>query len=237
MCGDLVSEFLGRPRQGGGVSQKSVITIDGPAASGKSSTAQMVAERLGFLHVDSGSLYRAATAAALRVVPDPREWNEEMVLGAARAVSLLPSRSSFYPVMGGRSVEEEIRGDVVTQNVSAVAKMQRVRAWVNESVRNAAAEHDVVADGRDMGTAVFPKARTKIFLTADARVRAKRRLLQKGVELTEARLEEETLAIEQRDARDAAQTASAADAIVIDSTALTQQEQVARIVALAVDRA
>ena len=218
------------------MSARSVITIDGPAASGKSSTAQMVAERLGFLHIDSGSLYRAATAAAIRVVPDPAQWTEEAVLAAARAVSLLASRSSFYPVMGGRSVEEEIRGDNVTANVSAVAKMPGVRKWVNERVRDAAASHDVVADGRDMGTAVFPKARLKIFLVADAAVRAKRRLLQKGGDVSAERLEAETRAIEERDRRDAGQTVPAPDAIVIDSTNLTQDRQVEKIVALAAHR-
>ena len=212
---------------------KTVITIDGPAASGKSSTAQMVAERLGYLHVDSGSLYRAATAAALRVVHDPGQWSEEAVLGAARAVSLLPARSSFYPVMGGRSVEEEIRGDAVTANVSAVAKMPRVREWVNECVRRAAADHDIVADGRDMGSAVFPTAQLKIFLVADAEVRARRRLMQKGVEVSAGRLREETKAIRERDERDAQQTQPARDAVVIDSTNLTQAEQVEKIVALA----
>lgn len=215
------------------MSVKTVITIDGPAASGKSSTAQMVAERLGFFHVDSGSLYRAATAAALRVVPDPAGWTEPVVLGAARSVSLVPARASFYPVMGGRSVEEEIQGDLVTANVSTIAKMPRVRDWVNECVRNAAAAHDVVVDGRDIGTVVFPKARLKIFLIADAKVRARRRLLQKGGEITAGRLEEETRAIAARDARDAEQTAPAPDAIVIDSTLLTQEQQVAKIVALA----
>jgi cytidylate kinase len=219
------------------VSVKTVITIDGPAASGKSSTAQMVAERLGFLHVDSGSLYRAATAAALRVVPDPAEWTEETVLGAARAVSLLPGRSSFYPVMGGHSVEEEIRKGNVTRNVSAVAKMQRVREWVNERVREAAAEHNVVADGRDMGTAVFPEARLKVFLIADAEVRARRRLLQKGDPITAELLAKETRAITERDERDSAQTIPAKDAVIIDSTRLTQLEQVGKIVALAADRA
>ena len=138
--------------------------------------------------------------------------------------------------MGGRSVEEEIRNDRVTQNVSAVAKMRRVREWVNECVRSAAADHNVVADGRDMGTAVFPKARLKIFLIADAEVRARRRLLQKGEEITPERLAEETRAITERDRRDSAQTAPAADAVVIDSTSLSQQEQVGKIVALAADR-
>lgn len=216
------------------MSERSVITIDGPAASGKSSTARMVAERLGYFHVDSGSLYRAATAATLRVVPDPAQWTDEVVLGAVRAVSLLPARASFYPVMGGRSVEEEIRTDRVTENVSAVAKMAPVREWVNERVREAASNHNVVVDGRDMGTVVFPRAGLKVFLIAEAEERARRRLLQKGGGITADGLAAETRAIIERDGRDAAQTAPAADAVVIDTTPMTQEEQVAKIVALAV---
>jgi len=95
----------------------SVIAIDGPAASGKSSTAQMVADKLGFLHVDSGSLYRAATAAILRHEPDASRWTEEAVLVAAKPVELRAARTSFYPALDGRSIEEEIRGSEVTRHV------------------------------------------------------------------------------------------------------------------------
>jgi cytidylate kinase len=214
----------------------SVIAIDGPAASGKSSTAQMVADKLGFLHVDSGSLYRAATAAVLRREHDPSRWTEQAVLDASKPVELRAARTSFYPVLDGRSIEEEIRGPDVTRHVSRVAQMQRVREWVNEKVRGAANSTNVVVDGRDMGTVVFPDAELKIFLVADSRERALRRLRQRGTPTSEQLLDDETIRIKERDARDAKQTVAAADAVTIDTTALTQDEQVAKIVALSKER-
>ncbi len=213
-----------------------VIAIDGPAASGKSSTAQMVAEKLGFLHVDSGSLYRAATAAILRAEGDAAKWTEESVLQAAQQVELRAARTSFYPVLDDRAIEDEIRGADVTRNVSRVAQMQSVREWVNEKVRAAALSHDVVVDGRDMGTVVFPEADLKIFLVADSRERAARRLRQRGTPTSERLLDDETIRIRERDALDARQTVPAADAIVIDTTGLTQQEQVEQIVTLSEQR-
>jgi cytidylate kinase len=214
----------------------SVIAIDGPAASGKSSTAQMVADKLGFLHVDSGSLYRAATAAILRHDDDASRWTEDAVLDAARPVELRAARTSFYPVFDGRSIEEEIRGHDVTRHVSRVAQMPCVRDWVNEKVREAASSRNVVVDGRDMGTVVFPDAELKIFLVADSRERALRRLRQRGTPTSEQLLDDETIRIRERDARDAKQTVVAPDAVIIDTTALTQDEQVAQIVALSKER-
>ena len=214
----------------------SVIAIDGPAASGKSSTAQMVADKLGFLHVDSGSLYRAATAAILRREADASRWTEEAVLVSAKPVELRAARTSFYPVLDGRSIEEEIRGPEVTRHVSRVAQMPRVREWVNEKVRETASSKNVVVDGRDMGTVVFPDADLKIFLVADSRERALRRLRQRGTPTSEKLLDDETIRIRERDARDAKQTVAAGDAVVIDTTALTQDEQVAQIVALSKER-
>jgi cytidylate kinase len=214
----------------------SVIAIDGPAASGKSSTAQMVADKLGFLHVDSGSLYRAATAAILRRDDDASRWTEDAVLDAAGPVALRAARTSFYPVLDGRSIEDEIRGHDVTRHVSRVAQMPRVRDWVNEKVREAASSRNVVVDGRDMGTVVFPDAELKIFLVADSRERALRRLRQRGTPTSEKLLDDETIRIRERDARDAKQTVAASDAVIIDTTALTQDEQVAQIVALSKER-
>jgi cytidylate kinase len=215
----------------------SVIAIDGPAASGKSSTAQMVADKLGFLHVDSGSLYRAATAAILRRGDDPSRWTEEAVLEAARPMELRAARTSFYPVLDGRSIEEEIRGPDVTRHVSRIAQMPRVREWVNKKVRETANSRNVVVDGRDMGTVVFPDAELKIFLVADSRERALRRLRQRGTPTSERLLNDETMRIKERDALDAKQTIAARDAVTIDTTALTQDEQVAQIVALSKERA
>ena len=211
-----------------------VVAIDGPAASGKSSTAKWVAAELGFLHVDSGALYRAATAAALRRALDPRRWTEAEVLSAAASVTLAPGERTFEARIGGAPADEELRGSAVTAAVSLVAKMPRVRAWVNDQVRAAAADHAVVVDGRDMGTAVFPRARLKIFLIADPWERAKRRLLQRLERLpSDAEIADETDALVRRDTKDESQTQRAPEAVLIDTTFLTQQEQVERIVALA----
>ena len=210
-----------------------VIAIDGPAASGKSSTAHWVAERLGFRHVDSGALYRAATAVHLRT--GPKDWDETVVLRAAeRSVTLVPTKRGFEPQIDGASAEEEIRGSAVTQNVSTVARMPRLRAWVNDRVREASRSNSVVVDGRDIGTVVFPDADVKIFLVADPWERARRRLIQQLQRApTDEEIAEETDRLVHRDARDSQQTGQAPDAVLLDTTYLTQEEQVDRIVALA----
>jgi len=212
---------------------KMVIAIDGPAASGKSSTAKRVARLLGYRHVDSGSLYRAATAAILRERNDDK-WSEEDVLRAAGIVSLKAEEWGFVPLLAGADADAELRGEEVTRNVSRVAQMGAVRSWVNEKVRRTGEEFNVVVDGRDIGTVVFPDAKLKIFLVADPWERARRRLVQQGGEIpSQDQVADETERIVHRDAQDATQTAQARDAILIDTTHLTQDEQVERIVALA----
>ena len=219
-----------------------VIAIDGPAASGKSSTAQWVAERLGFKHVDSGAFYRAATAAVLRTKVGTANaetqtdaWTEEDVLSAARErVRAAPSQRGFVPTIDGSPADDEIRGADVTRHVSTVARMPRVREWVNQQVREAAKRASVVVDGRDMGTAVFPDADVKIFLVADPWERARRRLVQQLQRApSDEEIAEETDRLVKRDARDATQSAQAPDAVLLDTTYLTQEDQVDRIVALA----
>jgi cytidylate kinase len=211
-----------------------VIAIDGPAASGKSSTAQWVAEQLGFLHVDSGSLYRGLTAALLRQGAPPERWTPPHILSQGERVALRADATSFTTLIDGVPAEEEIRGGLVTEHVSLVARVAEVRTWVNARVREAAASHDVVVDGRDMGTAVFPDAPLKIFLVADPWERARRRLTQRlDRRPTDEEIAGETDLIVQRDAKDATQTVQAKDAVLLDTTYLTQAEQVERIVALA----
>lgn len=217
------------------MSDRVVIAIDGPAASGKSSTAQWVAERLGYRHVDSGALYRAATAVALKSGVQPDRWTEDLVVeGARKQVTLAPTERGFAPRILGVVADTEIRSSDVTRNVSLVARMTRVRAWVNERVRDAARSHSVVVDGRDIGTAVFPDAEVKIFLVADPWERARRRLIQRLQRApTDEEIAEETDQLVHRDARDAQQSGQAPDAVLLDTTYLTQEEQVDRIVALA----
>jgi cytidylate kinase len=210
-----------------------VIAIDGPAASGKSSTAKWVAEVLHIRHADSGALYRAVTVARLHAGGAP-PWTEDSVLAAAAGVTLAPGSTSYEVLVGGRATVDALHQPVVTANVSAVAQMQRVRAWVNDRMRNCAEDGAIVVDGRDMGTAVFPDAALKVFLIADPWERARRRLWQRlGRGATDDEIAAETAALVQRDSRDATQTQQAPDAVLIDTTLLTQEEQVERIVALA----
>ena len=211
-----------------------VVAIDGPAASGKSSTAEWVARELGYGHLDSGALYRAATAAAIRTGRPVDEWTPRFVLEAANIVSLALAGTSVIPHLDGLPAEGEIRSPAVNAAVSRVARMQPVRAWVNERVRKVAAERNVVVDGRDMGTAVFPDAEVKVYLVADTWERAKRRLVQHLRRLpTDEEIAAETDRLVHRDAADATQSVQARDAVLIDTTHLMQTEQVARIVALA----
>lgn len=214
-----------------------VIAIDGPAASGKSSTARAVAAALGFRQADSGALYRAATAARLRGGDDPAHWSEESVLAAARDVSTEPVEGRFAVRIGGADVDVELRSHQVTSNTPRVARMVGVRAWVAARMRECASRGPIVVDGRDMGTVVFPDAVLKIWLVAAPGERARRRSVQTlGRAPSPDEVDAEVEAIAARDERDAAQTRPAPDAVELDTTHVTQAEQVAQIVALARSR-
>lgn len=216
------------------VPQPLVIAIDGPAASGKSSTAQWVAQLLNVHHVDSGAFYRAITLLAFGTGVAPEEWTPEAVLVLANRITWRLTERSVLPLIDGTVQDEAIRDALVTRQVSRVAQMVAVRHWVNEQVRAAGAATDVVVDGRDIGTVVFPTAALKVFLVADPWERARRRLMQRlGRRPNDAEIAAETEALEARDALDAAQSAPARDAITIDTTTVTQEAQVERIVALA----
>jgi cytidylate kinase len=211
-----------------------VIAIDGPAASGKSSTAQWVAQRLNVHHVDSGAFYRAITLLSLGTGVAPDQWTPEAVLAQAHRITWRLTDRSVLPLVDGTVQDEAMRDAPVTRQVSRVAQMAAVRHWVNDQVRAAGAATDVVVDGRDIGTAVFPTAALKVYMVADPGERARRRLIQRlGRRPTDAEIAEETEALVARDALDAAQSAPARDAITIDTTTVTQEEQVERIVALA----
>ena len=221
-----------------------VIAIDGPAASGKSSTAALVAKRLGWAHLDSGALYRALTLAALDNLGEGRRekdaWPAQRILAFAEElpVRLVLVGDEFRPEVAGVDVEEEIRSERVTRHVSAVAAIPEVRTWVNARQREAAASHSgVVVDGRDIGTVVFPDAPLKVFLTATPDERARRRLSQRGRAVGADEVRRESAALAARDDADASRPVAplkpAADAVLLDSTALTLEEQVRQVVELA----
>jgi cytidylate kinase len=214
-----------------------VIAIDGPAASGKSSTARAVAKELGIRHGDSGALYRAATAARIGRGGDPSTWTEESVLKEAKHVTVRLAEGRFAVMIGMSDASNLIRSPAVTAHVSLVAKMPRVREWVNDRMRECASLGAVVVDGRDMGTAVFPNAALKIWLVAHPRERARRRSVEMlGRIPSDAELEAEVAALAARDSKDQEQTKPAPDAIEIDTTSLTPADQIRRIVGLALER-
>jgi len=217
-----------------------VIAIDGPSASGKSSTAALVARRLGWAHLDSGALYRAVTLAAIDRLAEP-DWTGSRILALAQQ---LPMRlvlvgETFRPEVAGVDVEREIRSDRVTAHVSRIAAIPEVREWVNARQREAVARHPVgvVVDGRDIGTVVFPNAPLKIFLTATPEERARRRLTQRGQSPDAGQRAREGQALEARDRADTTRPIAplrpAPDAVLLDSTRLSLDEQVERVAALA----
>ncbi len=225
-----------------------VIAIDGPSASGKSSTARAVAEAMGFAHLDSGALYRGVTLVALRELTrrdllsgDPvAALGPEAILRAAedRGLMLQPDGAGFTAYLEGEPVDAEIRGPEVTSHVSAVSAIPVIREWVNTRLRAMVREgRDVVVDGRDIGTVVFPEADLKIFLTATPEARAGRRISQRGTDVDPERLEAEAAALAARDTADTnrqvAPLRRADDAIPLDTTALRFPDQVKAILKLA----
>jgi cytidylate kinase len=218
-----------------------VIAIDGPSASGKSSTARAVARILGFAHLDSGALYRGVTLVAIdeRIRPGA-DFDANLVLQQTerRGLMLQFDGEGFMCYLDGEPAESRIRSAEVTASVSAVSAVPAVREWVNGRLRALArAGQSVVVDGRDIGTVVFPEAHLKIFLTASAHTRASRRLTQRGDVADAGRLEAETAALAARDAADSSRNVAplrmADDAVALDGTLLTFEQQVERIVELA----
>jgi len=231
-----------------------VIAIDGPAASGKSSTAGLVAQRLGWAHLDSGALYRALTLATIDNLGEGgrrkgEQWPVQQILDLAERlpVRLVLAGMGFRPEVAGADVEEAIRGERVTRYVSVVAAMPEVRTWVNtqqrravEGLRVGGGSGGVVVDGRDIGTVVFPEAPLKVFLTATPDARARRRLFQRGQAVDVELVRRESEALAARDAADSnrrfAPLKAAPDAVLLDTTALTLEQQVAQVVELARQR-
>ncbi len=215
-----------------------IITIDGPAGSGKSTTARAVARRLGFRHLDSGAFYRAITLAALRQGIPADEWP---ALGPERldafSIEARPAELGFELFIGEECVADAIRAADVTANVSRMARIPAIRDWLFGRLRAAATRTSLVTDGRDMGTVVFPEADLKIYLTADLPTRARRRLAEHGAsDPSPDALEAEERRLAERDRRDSEREVAplrpADDAVLVDTSALTFDEQVDRIVTL-----
>lgn len=201
--------------------RRRVITIDGPAASGKSSVAQRVASALGIPYVSSGLLYRAATYLALREGVAPSDEAAVTTLLDRHQIQLTPGNRVWCD---GLEISVALHTDAIDAAVSEVSRHPAVRRWVYARLRELCGPF--VIDGRDMGTVVFPDADVKFYLTASPEVRAKRRLQERN-----GSLQEVTEAIKRRDALDAKQLAPAPDAHQVDTTSLTLDEVVATVLA------
>ena len=198
-----------------------IVAIDGPAGAGKSTVARAVAQELGFTYLDTGAMYRCVALARLR---DPQADATGLEIALADSVKL-----------NGEDVGEEIRSPAVTELASEVAAEPEVRAAMALRQQAMLASGDWVAEGRDIGTVIAPQAELKIFLTADPTERARRRAEQTGRPLDEVLAEQQ-----QRDRRDGDRELSplvaAADAVQLDTTALSAGEAIAEIVELATQR-
>ncbi len=216
------------------VVKKIIIAIDGPAASGKSTTAKLVAAQLGYLHIDTGAMYRAMALKVLRNNISEHDSIKIADLAKVTSVRLISTGTKVNVVLDGKEVSEDIRLPEVTNIVSPVSTIAAVRDLMVKEQRAMGNEGGIVLEGRDIGTIVFPNAELKIFMLANERERAERRkkeLEAKGVEITIEDLEKEIL---ERDRIDSERTVSplrkAEDAIELDTTRLTIEQQVEFIV-------
>jgi CMP/dCMP kinase len=213
------------------------VTLDGPSGTGKSSVARAVAARLGAAYLDTGAMYRAATVAVLDAGIDPEDAGAVASRVAAARIEVGTAADTELVRVDGVDVATRIRGAEVTRAVSAVSAVPAVRRQLVDQQRTLVATAEaVVVEGRDIGTVVLPDATLKIYLTAAPEARAERRALQLG--LTEpAEVAALAADLRRRDEYDSSREDSplrpAADAVVVDSTDLAQEQTVARVVELA----
>jgi cytidylate kinase len=202
-----------------------IVAIDGPAGSGKSTVALALARRLGFLYLDTGAMYRALTWLALRDGVDPHDG--EALAGLARG-SPVTFGVDGHVEIAGENVSAEIRAAEIDRVVPLVARHPGVREVMRARQRSLGEEGDAVIEGRDIGTVVAPGAEVKVFLVAAEQERARRRTAERPGADGDALAED----LRRRDERDAVNTRPAADAMVLDTTDLTVDEVVSRIVEL-----
>jgi len=211
-----------------------IIAIDGPAGSGKSSTAKEVARRLGFTYIDTGAMYRSVTLEIIRRKIDICDEDQVEKIARESRIQFQWIDNKHHILLNGEDISDEIRSSDVASLVSPVSAIAGVRKILAERQRQMAQDDNIVMEGRDIGTNVFPDADFKFYMDADIRVRAERRIKDYqsiGQELTVAEIVRE---LEKRDKIDSSRSHSplkkAEDAIIIDTTNLSFEEQVEEIV-------
>lgn len=220
-----------------------IIAIDGPAGSGKSTVAKRVAEELGFRYLDTGAMYRAVAVRALEKSVDVADEPAVATIATSERISFAHEPGASFATrvfIGSEDVTEAIRTPAADDAVSAVATLPRVREAMVAQQRAIGTERDIVVEGRDIGTVVFPDADVKIFLTASPAERARRRALEQVERGHSVAQEEVARAMARRDETDSTRETSplvpAPDADLLDTTGLSVDEVVARIVSIAGSR-
>lgn len=223
------------------MNRRPVVTIDGPAGAGKSTVSRRLAETLGFTYLDTGALYRSVALQVARQ-PDlaralengPREAVEERLGELTRALDIRFSDAGTRVFLGDREVTSEIRSPEISQAASRVSAVPAVREGLLELQRRLAAQGGVVAEGRDVGSVVFPDAEVKFYLTADVGCRAARRAAELRARGIEVDLEATKREIEERDHRDASRSVAPLTrpegAVEVDSGPLTAEQVLERMV-------
>lgn len=213
------------------------IAIDGPSSAGKSTVAKLAAKKLGFIYCDTGAMYRAATVLAQKLGIDYGDEAKILAELSHSEITFKPAAKGQLVYLNGEDVTLAIRTPEITNNVSQVSALPKIREELVRQQRQIAGTSNIVMDGRDIGTTVLPDAEVKVFLVASASERAQRRYdenIQKGIMTPLAKLQEE---IEIRDYKDSHREVSpltkATDAVEIDSTNLNIQQVVDKIVELA----
>ena len=211
-----------------------IVAVDGPSGTGKSTMCRALAKRLGAKYVDTGAMYRVATLAVLRAGVDPADTAKVIEATADLPLEVSDDPDSTEVLFAGEDVKAEIRGAEVTKHVSAVSAIPEVRVNLVELQRKLARESGrAIVEGRDIGTVVLPDAPAKVFMTASAEVRAKRRYDQDVAAGREADFDAVLADVQRRDEADSSRATSplkpADDAVLVDTSEMTPDEVLAAL--------
>ncbi len=212
-----------------------IIAVDGPSGAGKSTLGKRLAQALEFLYIDTGAMYRAVALAVLEAGTDVHDVAAVTEIVARTTVDLSGPPDALKVTLDGRDVSADIRTETVSRAASVISSVSAVRRRLVARQRELGAQGDVVMDGRDVGTVIFPQADVKFFLTATPESRAQRRTLEDTAKGYKVNYEDTLSDIIERDTRDTTRADSplkqAEDAIVIDSTNLTIEEVLEKMLA------
>ena len=217
---------------------KEIIAIDGHAATGKSTQANKIARFLNYIYIDTGSMYRAVTLYFLKNNMLKESFDSNIIIDNLKFINLEFKfiKDSHFIFLNGNNIENDIRNMDVSENVSQIAAIPEVRSFLVEIQRKIASNNNVVMDGRDIGTVVFPKAKKKFFLVASDKIRAKRRYDELKIDHNNVKFSKVLENLISRDLEDSTRKTSplkpAKDAVIIDTSNLTENQVFEKLISL-----